>query len=446
VEGDFLVAVEPTDLSALPRLMHPQRLGLTEAELAAAIAEACENRLQGLTRAYLEQDLCYTREVARAVEQELHAFLGSLLGSWGLGVRAVGQLAFVPTRVALERAERLRALEEGLARLEQRKALSAEERRRQWEELLAQQELEAALQALEREEELEEARAAVLKAPETPATPGETSTADPGVLKERLRSLRSALEMAVAARLDRLLRRKEEAKEEVPEDPAKDLQRAVTALRWAGAFFVSATGFLVAFAPWLFPDLETPRRITAAVGFGVTLVTFGASVWLRTKVRKRRHQAAVEAHLLGRLRLKDRREADRILRGEVGDALARVASNVESARRAAFRAEGGRDLAVDLHGLLGEVERVRQEVLSTPSGGVPWLDEERLPADLLLQMMAFDQSVLRSAADAAQQSEEMAAAALSQDLDRVRSLAKELGVGLLHLRNRFQARGRLAAL
>jgi len=449
VEADFLVAVEVRDLAALLGLMNPHREGLTEAELSAVVSEECNQHLPGLTKSYQEGDLCHTPEVARRMEQELRSFLGGALGTWGLTVRSVSHLAFVPTRVALERAERLRALEDHLVYLEQQSALTEGERQQELQEFLTQKEQEATLRALEWESELQEARAMLLgeEVSEEQALVAvmapEAGLARPGVLKDWLRQRRGELEMAVAARLDRLLQREEGEEEAAAADPAQDLQRAVTLLRWAGAIFVSTTALLLTFAPWLFSDPDVPRRLTAAVGFSVTLIALVASVWLRGKVHKRRREASEEAGVLKRLGLKDRREVDRVVRGEVGAALAQAGENVETARRVAFRAKGGKELAVQFHTLSGEVERVREEVLATPAGGVPWLDEERLPADQLLEMLAFDEGVLRRAAEAAGLSEDLAAAATSQVLDQAGVLGGELAENLLHLRNRFRERGRL---
>jgi hypothetical protein len=447
VEADFLVLVEPLDLAALVPLMHPQREGLTEAELAEAIAEACEHHLEGLTRSYLEQDLCYTRDVAHGLERELFSFLGNYLVSWGLRVRAVTHLAFIPTHVAIERAERLLALREGLSRLEQQAAQSQEERRRQWEEFLAQKEHQPALEALRRDLELEQTIASMLGSSQATTTPDTASSFDPKTLQERLQSLRTTLEASVAARVDRLLRRQEKRPPaEAYPDPSRNLLQVVTVLRWTAGLFGSTTTFLITFAPGLFPNPEIPHRLTAAVSFGITIATFTVSIWLKRRAQARRQQTAASVYLLGRLKLRDRQETDRVVRGEVAGALERVSANVETARKAAFRTAAGRDLAVQLHQLMEECQRIRQQVLSTPSGGAPWLTAQHLTPEALLKMLIFDTSLIRSATELALQSEDLASAALAHDFIHVRELANGLRDNLLHLQNRFKERGRLAPL
>jgi hypothetical protein len=173
------------------------------------------------------------------------------------------------------------------------------------------------------------------------------------------------------------------------------------------------------------------------------VLTLVSDLFVQGRVRQVRRQAAQAKEKESRASLKQRRQADHLVRARVEAGLTQVADNLEGAWKKGF-GEGGaaRDLAVDLREAARRAARFgEQDVRVANYRAGRYLAQDRVPDDQLAAVLDLDDDLLARSRSLAQTAESLYEQVTAGQVDAARSALRELDNGLNALRNRFTERG-----
>lgn len=437
-EADFLLSLEVAEPALLLSALLGGRWRLTLADLEERVAAQAVSPLQDAARQYALDDLCGDEPVRDQIAGQVRSYLTTALQPWGLRVTGVRHLAFRRQADAVVRAQKARELEEALRDEANLRKMGELEDQAQLQDFVRN--LAADFNAPDLLDDGDVAQALEVIQAQPPAEAPGRGQALAAALGRQLRRIESRLN----ARFTQFMRSlgESEVEEIVPLEETKRYRRwywLVTFLRFFSAFLSLVVATIIFFMPRYFEDPRVPQFLVTILGFLVAALALASSFWINRRVRVwRMRDIALADARLATVSPQRRREADRLVREQLGRELAKVFDNLHDLRQRVYRA-GQSDLALALRDVEQETEKVQKEVAHAEHYDSAYFRREQ-PSDQNLQdMLNFDLALLREGEQLAARSRDLSRTDGSDEAG-IRSLAEALRHDLRDLRHRFTDR------
>jgi hypothetical protein len=397
--------------------MHGEAGGIVQC-LSASIEPAVRQAVAGwgsddLVRGAVSDRLA--NEVRRALEPAA--------GGPGLKLEGLRYVAVRPADEALEVALGRAELEAALAEVEMDKKMSQLETQAEWQEFVRQLEADYKLPGLAQE--------ATAPAAAGEAVPKKTQ------LQKALRRYAEARESATAARVERLLGKREKRQPAI----VRWWERTVPWLKVVSAVLLVAAMAIYVLLPSVSAAEKTAGWLELACAVPSAVVVFISALWLERKAARERAAEAGGARLFG-LGHGDRERIDGLVRDQLTSELVTVNGTLRDARDRAYR-EGQREDALAIKQVEERADRLREQIAAGVSGTATYLTSARVSWEEAERMLSYDEKLLAQASDLSDVVEALRQAVLNGE--PVAEPARQIEAALSDLDHRFQARARFLA-
>ncbi len=440
VEADFLVQVNVTNPQALYHFLGDEKNLLTIGDLEGWVAMEVRRLLARVARQYTANDLCYVEAVAKRVAGELRSFLQTYLAPMGLEVAGLHHVTFWRPEDAAKVAELMRRLRERLRDTTLREQFKAIQDVEEFRDALEQVLHERQLRQWLREEELQKVMTDIQEELEQESTQGKKQSDGKTIpLAWAVEERDAAQQRQIMGRWDALLARLGVMKkEECEPSPVDKLDRWVTILRALGTIVFFGTTLLAILMPDLFENPETPRLLTAAIGFFLGILAFISAFWIKRKAKARRILEQ-EEKALSRLSPERRRAVEQSVRNRIVAVLEQTVSNLQEAWTKAYRRER-QDLAKPLRDMARKADRLREDVKASSYAGAILLTARHVEPIDIQPWLDIDENLLVQAEELGELSKGIYENVVMGQWEAVEQTMTQVDLTLQELQSRFAQR------